>query len=86
MKDQQIELHEVEKDLLGTDQERKVPPSKSWPWYLGSVCSWMCIRNSTGLSNNNTNRAIDWSTVGDSIEPSTELWLFLILCSRDIPF
>ncbi|KAF2880949.1 hypothetical protein ILUMI_25230 [Ignelater luminosus] len=29
MKEQQIELQEVEKDMLGTDQERKVPPSKS---------------------------------------------------------
>lgn len=29
MKEQQIDLHEVQKDVLGTESERKVPPKSS---------------------------------------------------------
>lgn len=43
MKDQQIDLHEVEKDLLGTENERKVPPQKSWPC-SNVFCTFMCAK------------------------------------------
>lgn len=41
LKDQQIDIQEAHKDVLGTDNEKQVPPKTSWPWPR-HLCGWIC--------------------------------------------
>lgn len=46
LKEQQIDIQEVHKDVLGTDKEKQVPPKTSWPWSF-RFCGWICSSSFT---------------------------------------
>lgn len=77
LKEQQIDIQEVHKDVLGTDKEKEVPSKTSWPWIF-LFCGWKCSSPFTFKlpitdDQYETRKHALISTCKSSNEPTTEL-------------
>lgn len=73
MKQQNIDFKEIDKDVLGTDSEFKVPPeSSSWQ---AETCSLFCAFNPITMWNV-FNVSISNSNMKSAITDDNKHWLF----------